>query len=220
MCKYKDKKFVASFSGGKDSTLAVYRAINQGMIPIELFTTYNIDKERSWFHGIPKDILKQVSKEINIPISLIETTGAMYKENFEAKLREAREYGAEICVFGDIDIKDHFQWCTDRCKVAGMEAYFPLWEEDRKMLVLEFIDLGFRAIINVVDTSRMDGRFVGKVLTRKVAEEIEKSGVDICGEQGEFHTFVFDGPLFNNPINIQIGEKLILDNFAVVPLYI
>lgn len=220
MNRYKGKKFVASFSGGKDSTLAVYRAIKQGMIPLELFITYNIDQERSWFHGITRDIINQLSKEINIPISLVETKGESYKENLEIKLKEAKENGAEVCIFGDIDIEDHFHWCTDRCKAAGIEAYFPLWQEDRKSIVYEFIDSGFRTILNVVDRTRMDESYVGNELTRELAEKIEESGVDICGEEGEYHTFVFDGPLFTRSIDIKVGEKLILGDFAVVPLYI
>lgn len=216
----KGKKFVASFSGGKDSTLAIYRAITQGMIPLGLFTTYNIDKNRSWFHGITKPMLDKVSNEINLPISLMETTGEMYTRNLEAKLKIAKERGAEVCVFGDIDIEDHFDWCTERCKEAGIKAYFPLWKESRKKLVYEFIDLGFKTIINVVDTSRMPESFAGKILTREIADSIEASGADICGENGEYHTFVFDGPLFNNSVKFEVGEKVRIDNFTVVPIHV
>lgn len=218
MQNLKGKKFVASFSGGKDSTLAIYRAIIQGMIPMELIITYNTDKERTWFHGIPKPILDNISKEINIPISLIETSGAMYTENFEAKLKNAKEKGAQVCVFGDIDIEGHLEWCTARCKAVGIEAYFPLWQEERKKLVYEFIDLGFKTMITVVDTSRMPESFVGKILTRQIADDIEVSGADICGENGEYHTFVFDGPLFDRPVRFGIEDKVKIDNFAVIPL--
>lgn len=218
MNNYNGKNFVASFSGGKDSTLAIYRAIKEGMTPIELITTYNIEKERSWFHGIPQEILANVSKEVNIPLSIIETSGERYAENFEAKLKEAKEKGAEVCVFGDIDIEGHWEWCTERCKSAGIEAYFPLWNEDRKELVYEFIDLGFKTIINIVDSSRLSENFAGKVLSRKIADKIEACGADICGENGEYHTFVFDGPLFTNPVEFNIGEKIKINNFIVVPI--
>ncbi len=218
MQNIKGKKFIASFSSGKDSTLAIYRAILQGMVPMELITTYNIDKGRTWFHGIPKPILDNISREINIPISFIETSGEMYTENFEAKLKNAKEKGAQVCVFGDIDIEGHLEWCTDRCKAVGIEAYFPLWQENRKKLVYEFIDLGFKTMITVVDTSRMSERFVGKILTRQVADEIAASGADICGENGEYHTFVFDGPLFKSPIKFEIGDKINIDNFTIISL--
>ena len=215
---YSGKKFIASYSGGKDSTLAIYRAIKQGMIPLELITTYNIDKERSWFHGIPEPLLNKISKEISIPITLIKTTGEKYAENFEAKLRHAKELGAEVCVFGDIDIEDHLKWCSDRCEAVGLEAYFPLWQEDRRDLVYEFIDLGFKTIITVVDNSRMPANFAGQILTRDVAEDIAKSGADICGENGEYHTFAFDGPLFAHPVKFKIGDMIKVDNFSIVPI--
>ena len=215
---YSGKKFIASYSGGKDSTLAIYRAIEQGMIPLELITTYNVDKERSWFHGIPEPLLNKISKEINIPITLIKTTGEKYAENFEAKLRHAKQLGAEVCVFGDIDIEDHLKWCTDRCEAVGLEAYFPLWQESRRKLVYEFIDLGFKTIITVVDNSRMPANFAGQILTRDVAEDIAKSGADICGENGEYHTFAFDGPLFAHPVEFKIGDMIKVDNFTIVPI--
>lgn len=218
MNNYKGKKFVASFSGGKDSTLAIYRAIKRGMVPVELITTYNIEKERSWFHGIPKDILAKVSKETNILLSIIETSGEDYAKNFEAKLVEAKEKGAEYCVFGDIDIEGHLKWCSERCEAAEIKAYFPLWNEDRKKLVYEFIDSGFKTMINVVDINRLPEDFVGKILTRKVADEIETFGADICGENGEYHTFVFDGPLFKNQVEFHMGEKMKVENFIVVPI--
>lgn len=215
---YKGKKFVASYSGGKDSTLAIYRAIKMGMIPVELITTYNIDKERSWFHGIPDEILNRISEEISIPVSLIKTKGEEYALNFEKKLRQAKENGAEFCVFGDIDIEGHLEWCTDICNKAGIEAYFPLWKEERKNLVYEFIDAGFKTIITVVDNSRMPEEFAGKILTREVADEIEKSGADICGENGEYHTFAFDGPIFKNAVEFKAGQIIKVDNFTIVPI--
>lgn len=216
--KYKGKKFVASYSGGKDSTLAIYRAIKMGIIPMELITTYNMDKNRSWFHGIPEELLISASKEMNIPLSLMKTTGKDYAINFKNKLIESREKGAEICIFGDIDIEGHLEWCSEICKDAGIQPYFPLWKEDRKKLVYEFIDEGFKTIINVVDNSRMPEEFAGKILTREIAEKIEKSGADICGENGEYHTFAFHGPIFNNPVEFAIGDIVTLDNFTVAPI--
>lgn len=218
MKNYKGKKFVASYSCGKDSTLAIYRAVKMGMVPMELITTYNKDKKQSWFHGVPKPLLDRISDAVGIPVTLIETTGEMYKENFEAKLISAREQGAEVCVFGDIDLEEHLVWCTERCKAAGLEAFFPLWKEERKNIVYEFIDSGFKTIITVVNNSRMTDKFIGNVLTREVAEEIEKSGADICGENGEYHTFAYDGPLFSNPVSFTIGEKIYHDNYTILPV--
>ena len=141
-----------------------------------------------------------------------------YAKNFEKKLKEAKVAGAEVCVFGDIDLEEHLKWCTDRCIAAGIEAYFPLWQESRKKLVYEFIDAGFKTIITVVDTKRMDEKFLGQILTRELADEIEKCGADICGENGEYHTFAFDGPLFLDKVSYTTEEKVHSDNYVILPI--
>ena len=212
----RDKLFVASYSGGKDSVLAIYRAVNAGLRPHSLITTHNVDERRSWFHGMTEELLLNVSASLDIPITLVKTTGAQYRESFEKALSDAMAKGAEVCVFGDIDIEGHLQWCTERCDEVGLIPYFPLLKEDRKKVVYEFIDAGFSAIIKIVDTSRMPGEFLGQTLSREVVDEIEKSGADICGENGEYHTFVYDGPLFSKRVQFSIVERLVRDKFVVL----
>ena len=212
----KGKKFVASYSGGKDSIYAVYKAIEAGLVPLELITTYS-DK-RSWFHGMSEDLLQRVSASVAIPLTLIRTPGDQYKENFEKALTISKEKGAEVCVFGDIDIEGHLKWCTERCEAVGLIPYFPLWKEDRKKLVLGFIDAGFKTVITIVDANRMSDEFLGQVLTRNVADAIEKSGADICGENGEYHTFTFDGPLFKETVDYTIKERLRRDKYATLSI--
>ncbi len=212
------KKFVASYSGGKDSILAIYRAIKQGLTPLALITTYNTDRKRSWFHGIPEAVLTRISKSLDIPIWLIKTSGDEYSENFEKTLQSAKELGAEICVFGDIDIEEHKKWCSERCQAVGMEALLPLWGEARDRLVYEFIDSGFTSNITVIDTRRMSECFLGQKLTKETMDLIAAQGVDICGENGEYHTFVSDGPIFNQPIDFSFGEKIVENGYAVLPI--
>ena len=212
------KKFVASYSGGKDSILAIYRALKQGLNPVALITTYNTDKKRSWFHGIPEPVLESVSQSLGIPVWLIKTSGDEYAGNFESALLKAKTLGAEICVFGDIDIEDHRAWCSQRCDNVGLEAVLPLWGEERKSLVYEFIDSGFTAHITVVDKNRMSDSFLGKPLTRETVDSIEKQGADICGENGEYHTFVSAGPIFKRPVSFAFGETLVDNGYAVLPL--
>ena len=212
------RKFVASYSGGKDSILAIYRAIKLGMKPVSLIITYNIDMERSWFHGIPKDLLDEVSTSLNIPIRLIKTSGKDYAANFEKELKVQRENGAEVCVFGDIDIKEHLQWCTTRCDAAGIEAFFPLWKEGRKALVDEFIENGFTANISVVDTDRLSEKYLGMILSPKTVSSIIAEGADACGENGEYHTFVSNGPLFRTPVSFCYGELVKNEQYAILPI--
>jgi len=212
------KKFIASYSGGKDSMLAINRAINAGLEPMGLITMYNTDARRSWFHGMNESLLKKASDLMAIPLTLIRTTGPQYQERFEEALLDAKGMGAQVCVFGDIDIEGHIEWCTERCEKTGMKPYFPLLKEDRKKVVYEFADAGFSAIIKIVDVSRLPERFLGQIISRETADEIEKTGADICGENGEYHTFVYDGPLFSGRVDFQVGEILSLDNYLGLDL--
>lgn len=218
MSDLKNKNFIASFSGGKDSILAIYRAINAGLRPCGLITTHNTDENRSWFHGMNAEILQKVSGSLAMPLTLIKTTGADYAQSFEDALSDAKSKGAEVCVFGDIDIEGHLEWCTARCKKTGLIPFFPLLKEDRKKIVYEFIDAGFSAIIKIVDTSRISEEFLGQVLSREIVDKIEKAGADICGENGEYHTFVFDGPLFSSAIRFTVMEKIIRDKYVVLDI--
>jgi diphthine-ammonia ligase len=218
MSGYAGKKFVASFSGGKDSTLALHRAICCGMKPCRLITTWNTDMGRSWFHGLPGPVLESLSTAWGIPVALIRTTGPAYADSFENHLRMEKEKGAEICLFGDIDLEPHRQWCTARCEAAGLEACFPLWQENRKALVHEFLDAGYRAIITVVDTSVMDASFLGRELNRQEVDAIEACGADACGENGEYHTFVFAGPLMAGIVPFRTGDVIRQDHYAIMPV--
>ncbi len=212
------KKFVLSYSGGKDSILALYRAVQMGMEPCGLLTTYNIDMGRSWFHGIPEEVLQAVSDSLGLPVTLIRTSGDAYRDNFLRLLKAKKAEGVEACVFGDIDIAGHLEWCTELCRDAGIEAVFLLWQQPRAQLVRELIDLGFVANITVVDTSRLGEKHLGMVLSEEVLASIVEDGADVCGENGEYHSFVSDGPLFSAPVSFAFGEKLRREPFVVLPL--
>lgn len=214
VCDMETKKFIISFSGGKDGMLALYRAINEGHTPLGMITTYNENENKSWFHNIPKSYLEKVSKSLNIPLYLINTNGDDYTEKFEEKLLEFKENGVDFCVFGDIDIIEHFNWCSCRCKNVGMDYYFPLWNEDRKKVVNEFIGNGFKALITVVKHTKMDKSFVGQTLSNDLVLQIEKTGADICGENGEYHTFVYDGPLFLEKIDLLFTQMESLGDYT------
>lgn len=214
----KGKVFVASYSGGKDSVLAVHRAIEAGLAPLELITTYNTDIGRSWFHGLPREVLDSVARSTGIPVRLIRTLGEDYTANFETALREAAAKGAQVCVFGDIDIQGHRDWCTARCRAAGLEAVFPLWRQSRKALVYGFIAEGFGAVLTTVDKSRLPADFLGKPLTEETARRIEEAGADICGENGEYHTFVHSGPLFRERVDFSLGEAVGAGRYLSLPI--
>ncbi|MCL2574412.1 MAG: diphthine--ammonia ligase [Defluviitaleaceae bacterium] len=209
-------KFVTSYSGGKESALALYRMIKQGHEPIALITTYNDSAERSHFHGLPEAVLKDVSDALGIPLWLIKTKDENYAKDFEAALLKAKEQGAQACVFGDIDIEGHRAWCTERCDKVGISAAFPLWGESRKDVVKEVIDSGFVANITTIDTKYLSQDFLGQQLTASLATCIANSGADICGENGEYHTFVSDGPIFTYPIEFAFGQCVSNNNYLML----
>lgn len=213
------KKVVISFSGGKDSVLSLHKAISLGYEPIALMTTINKNKGDSWFHDISSDLLKQVSLAINIPLLLVECSGENYENTFEIALKNMKNLGAEACIFGDIDIAHHREWGEIRCKNTGLEAIFPLWQENRETLVKEFIDLGYKAIIKKVNLKNMNVDFLGKTLSHKLLEEIKATGSDVCGENGEYHTFVYDGPIFSKEIPLKNTEDIINENTLVLKSY-
>ncbi len=175
---------------------------------------------RSWFHGIPDKLLKDVSKSLDIPLVLVASNGKEnYGETFVEALKKIKEeMGAEACVFGDIDLMAHRTWCEDKCEKAGLEAIFPLWEEDREALTYEFIDSGFKTVIKNVKLSILGEEFLGEVLTKDVVERLKANGSDACGENGEYHTFVFDGPLFKERINFETGDNILTETHGFLDI--
>lgn len=211
-------KFVMSYSCGKDSTLSLYRMIKAGHEPLALLITVDKKVCRSWFHGVPNHLLEEVSKSLNIPLLLVESVGDNYKETFEEALVKAKEAGAEACVFGDIDLEAHRTWCTDRCEAVGMEAVFPLWLEDREALTHEFIDSGFTTVLKNVKLECLGEEFLGEVLTKELVEKIKATGSDACGENGEYHSFVYDGPLFAYRVPFEVGENILTETYGYLDI--
>lgn len=211
-------KIAASYSCGKDSTLALYRTVKQGHEPILLITTFNADRNYSYSHGIDEVILGRVSDSLGVPSLLVKTTNEKYAQDFEKALLHAKAQGAEACVFGDIDIEGHRIWCSELCGKVGLVPLFPLWGEVRKNVVYEFIDSGFAANISVVNTKYLNAAFLGRQLTRDAADSIAETDADICGENGEYHTFVSAGPIFRHPVRFSFGETITKNEYAIRPV--
>ena len=211
-------KFVISYSCGKDSALALHRMLQQGHQAVGLLVMINREQNRSWFHGVDKPLLEAVSRSLRIPLLCGECEGEDYAAAMEAALARAKAAGADAAVFGDIDIEDHRRWSSERCAAAGLEPIFPLWGEKRLALVEEVIDLGFKAMIKCVDKNRVDPRLLGATLSRALVEEIAASGADPCGENGEYHTFVYDGPTFSFPLTVKQGRVIDFGTHAAIDL--
>ncbi len=212
------KKAVMSYSGGKDSAYALYLAKEEGYEAIALVTTMVSEGARSWFHGIPEGLLKEVASSMEIPFYPIHTTLTNYEKAFEEALTLQKERGATHCIFGDIDILAHRDWCEARCKNTGLEAVFPLWQMDRKKVVEGYLKAGFLAVITVIDGKILPDYLIGMPLTQKIMRMMEALGADPAGENGEYHTFTYDGPLFKRPIAFEEKDALSLDHYKVLPL--
>jgi len=212
-------KFALSYSGGKDCMLALYRMIINGNTPIALITAVNTEQNRSWFHGIQPVLLDAVSDSLNIPLITCECTPDEYQLAYEEGLSKARQMGAEACVFGDIDIDGHRRWNEERCEKAGLGCILPLWNEDREALVREMIGVGFKAVIKIIQSDKMDEFFLGQTLSIPLLEKIKAAEVDACGENGEYHTFVYDGPVFKRPISFKADEIIDFGTHKAIKLY-
>jgi len=211
-------KFVMSYSCGKDSTLALYRMIKQNHEPIALLVMCNKEDNRSWFHGVDDKLLDKISQSLQIPLIKCVSHGKDYHYALENGLKKAKAMGAQACVFGDIDIEDHKKWGKERCENVGIDYLFPLWNENREKLTLEFVSSGFKAIIKCISNKHLTMDFLGKELDFSVIRLLKQKGIDICGENGEYHTIVVDGPLFKEKINVKYNGKIDFGDFSVLDI--
>jgi len=208
-----NKTFFCSWSGGKDSCLSLYYALKQGGIPKRLITMLIENGERSRSHGLALNLLKKQSESLNIPISTCATSWEDYETNFITVLREIKESGINIGVFGDIDIDDHKKWVKKVCNKTNILEYLPLWKKPRRKIVQEFIDYGFKTIIVAVKDKLLGKELLGRELDKNLLKILEKRGVDLAGENGEYHTMVTGGPIFTNDIEYKLEEKIFFNGY-------
>lgn len=205
ICSIKNLPFFCSWSGGKDSCLAFYYAVQAGGKPCRLFTMLSEEGDHSKSHGLPLRILEQQAASLGVPLITVAASWEDYEKVFIGQLREFKAEGIEVGVFGDIDLEEHRQWQENACAAAGMKAYLPLWGKSRQKVVTEFVDLGFQAVIVAVNEEKMDRGYLGRVLDKQLMLKLAADGIDVAGENGEFHTIVTNGPLFRFPVNLKIN---------------
>lgn len=205
--------FFCSWSGGKDSCLALYYAIRDGGKPGALFTTLVESGERTRSHGLPLELLRAQSLALGIPLVTRPTSWENYTETFVAAARRFKEKGITAGVFGDIDLEAHREWVEKTCASAGILPVLPLWRRERRQLLREFLELGFKATIVVVKDGVLDRSFLGRQLDFGLIERFERLGIDPSGEEGEFHTVVTDGPIFSSRIDLRMGDQFFFDGY-------
>lgn len=194
-----------SWSGGKDSCLALYRAIRQGTPPCLLFTMMVEGGVVSRSHGLPRSLLEAQARHLGIPIVLRSATWDDYESVFIETLREFKTAGFSAGVFGDIDVEAHLAWVKRVCEMTEITPLEPLWQAARRPLLEKFIGLGFKATVVVVEDAKLDPTFLGRPIDLQTVAEMEKAGIDASGEAGEYHTVVTDGPIFSSGIPLVCG---------------
>jgi uncharacterized protein (TIGR00290 family) len=200
--------FVCSWSGGKDSCLALYRAISAGARPAALLTMLDQSGARSRSHGLTVDVLHAQAASLGIPLITRAASWDEYEPAFIAALRELRETGIKAGVFGDIDLQAHREWEQKVCAAAGITAHLPLWQTPRQELLDEFLALGFEALVIVTKDDPLGGRYLGRALDAALIREFEREGIDLSGEAGEYHTVVTGGPTFAQALQLRAGERV------------
>lgn len=203
---------VFNWSGGKDSALALYKLRAGKEYNIRyLLTTLNAEYNRISMHGVRLELLQEQAKNIGLPLIecyLPEKANCQdYNNMMSETLIKLMVEGIHYSAFGDIFLEDLKQYRENQLEKIGMKAVFPLWKRDTKEVANEFIGLGFKSIITCVNSNYLDESFVGRVFDNQFLRDLPKN-VDPCGENGEFHSFVVDGPIFKTPIQYTIGEKI------------
>ena len=206
------EKLLISWSSGKDSALALCEMKSRKGYEIRaLLTTLATGSGRIGIHGLRSILLERQASSCGYPLEKVFLPEGAANDRYEAALAEALasywEEGGSSVVDGDIFLEDIRKYRETQLEQAGMKARFPLWRRDTFKLAMEFIDLGFRAVIAAVDTRVLDKGMLGKCFDRPFLSTLPP-GVDPCGENGEFHTFVFDGPIFRESIRYAVGEVL------------
>ena len=209
------------WSGGKDSSMALH-ALLQDRVPIAaLLTTVTETYNRISMHGVRRELLVQQAQSIGLPLHEVrippQCVNSIYESRMEEALRLHYSAGVRIVAFGDIFLEDLRAYRERNLARIGMTAFFPIWKRDTRELIRSFQAAKFRAIAACVDPKVLDASFAGRELDAAFFRDLPSS-VDSCGENGEFHTFVFDGPIFRQPVPVSVGEVVERDSFIYADL--
>lgn len=211
--------YLSSWSGGKDSCLAYYRALQSGYKVASLVNFISSEYKRVRFHGTDRKLIHVQSELLGVPLCQQETSNDNYEPAFKDAVRNLKPQGIKGMVFGDIYIDEHKEWVERVCSELGIEAVEPLWKQDTENLLTEFIDTGFQAVIVSAQAELIDRDWIGKTVDKNFMAYLKtKPDVDVCGERGEYHTFVTSGPVFNGKIEITDTEVINKDGYWLLDI--
>ena len=211
-------KTVCLWSAGKDSCFACYKALASGYEIVSLLHFADSQKNGSLGHGLSQELVEDQSEAIGIPLLCRVVSEMNYRAEFLKTIAELKlEQGIQGIIFGDIYLQEHRDWIESVCLEASVEAVFPLWGKSTSQLAEEIISCGFKAMIVAVEKSSLGDKWLGKIFDREFIHELPQK-IDPCGEKGEFHTFVYDGPFFKRPVKFLTGQKFFRDKNAFLHL--
>ncbi len=208
-------KVLFSWSGGKDSSLALYEIQKSRDYEVaSLLTTVTSDYDRVSMHGLRTNLLEEQASSLDIPLEKVfiskKASNEEYESSFNEVLLNYKESGIRDVVFGDLFLEEIKKYREDLLGKIGMEGVFPIWKRDTAKLAKRFIELGFKAITVCVDSNVLGKEFAGREFDELFLDDLPAE-IDPCGENGEFHTFVYDGPIFKNPVKHELGEIVLRD---------
>ncbi|MBA2613646.1 MAG: diphthine--ammonia ligase [Bacteroidetes bacterium] len=204
-------KAIFCWSGGKDSALCLHKVLSQNLFDVKyLLTTVNDEFKRVSMHGTREDLLDLQASAIGLPLLKVrvkEGTNSEYEKQMEAALLKAKAEGIEQVIFGDIFLEDLRVYRENNLAKVNMKAVFPLWKKDTRVLIKEFIDLEFKTVICCVNDGYFGEEWLGRAINEQFIKELP-ANVDPCGENGEYHTFCFAGPVFKKEVRFTMGENI------------
>lgn len=206
--------YIVSWSGGKDSCFALHEAILNGYNISYLLNFISKESKKVRFHGTEAKLIQLQAKAIGIPLLQKETSWDEYERDFKNAIKSID--GVRGMVFGDIHLQEHKDWTDRVCKELGIESVEPLWGKDPEMIFLGFLDRGFEATIVSVKSDLFDKSWLGQKINKDFLKYLKKNNIDICGENGEYHTFVTNGPLFKKKIKISVNEMIRKENHLIL----
>jgi diphthine-ammonia ligase len=204
--------YISSWSGGKDSCFACYLALGEGYEISHLVNFVSQEFHRVSFHGTEARLIQLQSQAIGIPLLQKETTWNGYEQEFKKAVRSLLPNGIKGMVFGDIFLDEHKDWVERVCGDLEIEAIEPLWNKKTEKVLTDFIDAGFEAIIVSAKAELIDEDWIGQRVDRNFLEYLKAKNIDLCGENGEYHTLVVNGPLFKRRIEIIEARTINRDN--------
>ncbi len=215
-----EERCALSFSGGKDSILALDRALRAGLQVEYLLTMYDEASQRVRFHNVPLALIQAQADALGIPLRAYPNAPQHFEAVFLQALSDLKQHNIDTILFGNIHLTDVRVWYEDRTTAAGFVHREPIWGEPPAQLVREYLARGYKAKLTCIELARAKPEWLGATLDEALVQEFEQAGIDPCGERGEYHTFVYDGPLFALPLPVGLGDRTEIPGFRMVDIHL